>query len=246
MDFIKNKQLFIILKKSEKLTTAVYMLTNFFDEKESIKWKLRDKSTSFLSFITALVYGHGAGGAQREVKMLAEEIVILLELGKNARLVSPMNFSILKEEYRILMGALYRESEDKGVIADFEFPERFFSEEPTAIKEKNATGNGGELAITDNGKTAKETGKDNSKNALFPFKQNDFYGGSGSAYKKDLRRDTIMKILRTKGEITVKDISRFVSGVSEKTLQRELISLMNEGVIRREGRKRWSRYLLKA
>ena len=42
----------------------------------------------------------------------------------------------------------------------------------------------------------------------------------------------------------IRDIASFVIGCSEKTVQRELASLISDGLIKKEGEKRWSRYFV--
>jgi predicted HTH transcriptional regulator len=56
------------------------------------------------------------------------------------------------------------------------------------------------------------------------------------------RRDRILSIIKDKGEATIKDVSVLVTDFSEKTIQRELMSLIKEGVLIKEGERRWSRY----
>jgi hypothetical protein len=58
------------------------------------------------------------------------------------------------------------------------------------------------------------------------------------------RRDRVLLVLRDKGEATIKDIVDVVTDCSEKTIQRELISLIKDNVITREGERRWSKYKL--
>jgi DNA-binding HxlR family transcriptional regulator len=58
------------------------------------------------------------------------------------------------------------------------------------------------------------------------------------------RRTLVLDTLRRGGKLGIKDISIQVVGFSEKTVQRELINLVNEGIIRKEGEKRWSKYSL--
>lgn len=59
------------------------------------------------------------------------------------------------------------------------------------------------------------------------------------------RREEILRTLSDVTPITIKDISNKVLGCSEKTIQRELNSMLEDGVIERIGEKRWSKYLLK-
>ena len=61
---------------------------------------------------------------------------------------------------------------------------------------------------------------------------------------KKERRDAIMRTIRSKGQVTIKDISENISGCSEKTIQRDLQELIQHGVLMREGEKRWAVYKL--
>lgn len=240
-----SKQNWIVFKKSEKLATAIHMLTDFFDDKESLKWHLREESVSFLSFVNSFVHNPGSRILPSEIEAHIQGVLSLLALGRSSRLISPMNFSILKEEYRLIARVLYENIESKEGSSDFEFPEKFFSEKIPHGVSAHAEDSEGEQAVKDRNFSTKNHIKDFDENRDFNAKTHDFYGDSSSVYKKGFRREAILKILRTKGEITIKDIAYLVKGISEKTIQRELISLIDEGVVRREGKRRWSKYLLK-
>lgn len=56
------------------------------------------------------------------------------------------------------------------------------------------------------------------------------------------RKDRIIDILKDKGSATIKDITDVVIDCSEKTVQRELIALIKDGKVHREGERRWSKY----
>lgn len=58
------------------------------------------------------------------------------------------------------------------------------------------------------------------------------------------RQQIIIKELRNKGQLTVKDLADKIKGCSEKTIQRELLALVGSGVLKKEGERRWSRYSL--
>ncbi len=58
------------------------------------------------------------------------------------------------------------------------------------------------------------------------------------------RRERVLNVLRDKGEATIKDIIEVVTDCSEKTIQRELISLIKDNMVLREGERRWSKYKL--
>jgi hypothetical protein len=65
-----------------------------------------------------------------------------------------------------------------------------------------------------------------------------------SSVQKTERQAAILLILSTKGPSYIKDISTLIRGVSEKTIQRELQTLINAGHVRREGERRWTQYFL--
>ncbi len=52
----------------------------------------------------------------------------------------------------------------------------------------------------------------------------------------------IKTVLEAKPAATIKDISEVITDVSEKTIQRELNSLIEKGQVVREGERRWSKY----
>lgn len=56
------------------------------------------------------------------------------------------------------------------------------------------------------------------------------------------RAERIKTVLEAKPQATIKDIAEVVTDVSEKTIQRELNSLIEKGQVIREGERRWSRY----
>lgn len=58
------------------------------------------------------------------------------------------------------------------------------------------------------------------------------------------RRTAIKDILASKGHITLKDICERLPSYSEKMIQREITSMIKDGIIIKEGERRWSRYSL--
>ncbi len=56
------------------------------------------------------------------------------------------------------------------------------------------------------------------------------------------RRVEILTYIRNNGRVTMRDIAESVTGVSEKSIQRTLLDLMESGDIRRIGDRRWSHY----
>lgn len=83
--------------------------------------------------------------------------------------------------------------------------------------------------------TTKNISKNNDKNIVNSIKNN--------------RRDEIIKIIKDSKEgLTITEIKVKAKGelssMSDKTLQRELVSLVESGVLYKTGEKRWSRYFV--
>ncbi len=60
------------------------------------------------------------------------------------------------------------------------------------------------------------------------------------------RKDIIMNVVRSRGKVAVSDILPYVKDCSEKTIQRDLIKMVTDGLLVKEGERRWSRYSLKS
>jgi hypothetical protein len=56
------------------------------------------------------------------------------------------------------------------------------------------------------------------------------------------RTNKILSFIKDKGEVTVKDIMSIADDVAPKTIQRDLQNLIDQGFVRKEGKRRWARY----
>ncbi len=131
--------LMFILKKSEKLTTALYMVTDIMPEQEPMKWRMREASVDLLSDTTlALDATMGEriavlGAAIRKI----EKVISFLDIAQASRMVSEMNASVLKKEYISLKSVIEGEWEklfdrSKSIFTDsfFDVPADFESSFP--------------------------------------------------------------------------------------------------------------------
>ena len=107
----QNTGMSFLLKKGEKLTTALYMVTDIMSEKEPMKWKIRENGVELLSDIAV---SYGASASERMSVMSnaikkIDKIVSFLEITERARMISEMNASVLKKEYLALKDAVEKE-----------------------------------------------------------------------------------------------------------------------------------------
>jgi predicted HTH transcriptional regulator len=59
---------------------------------------------------------------------------------------------------------------------------------------------------------------------------------------KIARRNDVLNVIKTNGTASIKDVKIVLKDINEKTIQRELLALVKEGVLKKEGEKRWSVY----
>lgn len=236
IDYFSQDQSFVFLyKKTEKLATALYMVTNLFGDAEPMKWTLRTKVSHLLSFIIGFkdVLESREHEFSNEVKTKVLEIVSLLEVASRSGIVSPMNFSILKTEFMNLVQTLstFKKNADQGM--QFALPKTFFevtkplyqqnsapSQEMSAGEYKRQYSHVKDTSVSDK----KEEGQ--------------------VVFKKTNRQSIIINLIKRKKELTVKDIGEVIRDCSEKTIQRELIALIHAGVLKKVGERRWSKYSL--
>lgn len=118
-------------KKTEKLTTALYMVTSFLSDREPLKWKLRERSVDLLSDITT-VRNDSVSEVENifaDYSQCVEEIISLLEVAAASKLISEMNFSILKKEYISLNLFITSDKYADKRAGRFTFPKGFFLED---------------------------------------------------------------------------------------------------------------------
>ena len=219
-------------KKTEKLLIALHLVTNFVPENEPARIAVRDKSVRVLSDMLKLRSGFrstGSGGVDSVVASIYE-ITSLLDILHAAGFVSDMNLDILKRELGGLIIFL-KDAENTEVSEKVTFGNGHFKTEEFAKG----------LSVKDS-KMSFNT-KDITKTPLRNKRQNSQRTSSPSGSHTE-RRTTIVNLIKDKKTVNVKDVSSVVTGCSDKTIQRELISLVQSGVLKKEGERRWSTYSL--
>lgn len=102
-----------VSKKSEKLTTALYMVTDIMPVEEPMKWKMRQFGVGLLSDVMLYPTSSSVerGEILRRVLRGVEHIVSYLDVSWTTRMMTEMNANILKKEYLGLKDIIVREIE---------------------------------------------------------------------------------------------------------------------------------------
>jgi hypothetical protein len=253
--FHNNQTLSFIHKKSEKISCGIYLVTNHLPNEEPIKWSIRKLSLSLIKDIFSL-RGNFSNNplTLNDIKYQIKEIISLLDLLKSAGLISNMNNRILVDEVGKILGFMEPEYNLTN-SPETDFSENFFNVNQSLPQKKSVLNIRGDDENIDQHilERRKILDKGHFKGQVYKghmsFKNMSLSKSNKSVPNKNKtsstqRKELIIDLIKDKKEVTIKDIITFVKGYSEKTLQRDLVSLVKDGVLKREGERRWSRYLL--
>ncbi|MCR4274939.1 MAG: DeoR family transcriptional regulator [Candidatus Campbellbacteria bacterium] len=215
---------------SQKIVTAIYLVTGLMDTQDPLRNRLRLKALDIMSFISSYsnLNDKKTNVSSLDVMGATKEAVSLIEVGSSSGVISPMNGDILIRELRSLIVAF----DTYAKISDIHSSslESLFSGGLT-IKPLPAMYKG---HVVNQGYQEKHV-----KN-VFKKKQHSIKGESGV----NERRDKILSVVREKGNVMIKDISKHIPNCSEKTIQRDLIDLVSQGLLEKRGERRWTTYFV--
>jgi hypothetical protein len=300
--FLDDPQFVFFFKKAERVVSAIYLITGFFDDNEPLKWRLRNLGSELLSASLSLKDGSRVkqNEAENTLRDLILESLSILSVAKNSNMVSEMNFNIMNSQLNILAESLpgsikkasqYKDQQNKEERRAGDLNRSFFEEdEDTKLREEvsetriesgtenrierkdtkpesrsgdivldNKLDNKGHLPHSSGlldlepedahskalarlkYQTDERSSQASKERRSAPHKLKEF---GAVAVKKNSRQSIIISLLKRKKEIMIKDVSPLIDGCSEKTIQRELLAMVEAGILRKEGEKRWSRYSL--
>lgn len=225
--FKGQSTLLYVYLKAEKLAHVLFIL----QQKNSIPSPLFDTTTTQASAVPALV-ANVAAGELNENKVLAEIFAILTSLRLLATKgeLGSENVAVLTSEYEYLLERLGERGTQTGPVfssADLLVAEPF-AETSTSLLPSHMSA----LNIS-----VKDTYKGHAKSHYSPRSLLPRESQSSSD-----RTAKILEIIRGHQGISIKGISSIIRDCSEKTIQRELGTLIDKGLVIREGERRWSIY----
>jgi hypothetical protein len=111
-----NEHFAFIYKKTEKLVSAIYMITNFIKDNEPLKWRIREEALDLMSLNLSLntVSLSERTSKLKEYQAHSIEIVSLSTIAFHAGLVSEMNHTVLKREFENLLDIIESDQNKKN------------------------------------------------------------------------------------------------------------------------------------
>jgi DNA-binding transcriptional ArsR family regulator len=228
--FEKDIRRVYIYKKAERLAKAIHLVAPAFRNSLELRYRMERIAVGLID-AAILPPTSAKDGLSRELLALSS----VLSIARTSGLLSSMNAELIGREAHVLLQE----------VASYEEPRLFLDEAPTLaalakdlITERVSAPRpqGGEV-------TSHAAAVSHTKTSETYKTERPIYKGQISDTKND-RKEAILSVLRAKGSSYIKDISTVIRDVSEKTIQRELQALIDEGSVKKEGERRWTTYSL--
>lgn len=226
----QNSDFLNIYNKSYRLVAAVFTVSNLMDENEELRTKIKKLSLDLVSKSVDLkdVNFSDAKKLTINLEKICLELISMLDIASIAGLISKMNGDIIRDEFYSFISELNR------------FVDRFENYKNVSVKNifrESSSKNIYENIYKDD-QIKINSGQSFKLNQPRQIKAT----LNGGHKRKEIRKNTILEFVKGHKNVSIKDIVPNIVGCSEKTVQRELISLVGEGKIIKSGERRWSRY----
>ncbi len=220
---MSNNQFAYICDRIQKITEAVYRVTELLQDKEPMKWIIREKSVSVFTILVSLRNNNflEKNSQLGKIENLIDQLNALLSLFSGSKTISSVNFDILRDEYELAKKLISKQKQSQDFVR-LSLPDRQISP-----KEANGQSN---RHNNDNRHSIRQEKSDNSNSK----------GNTKSA----IRKNKILGIIKKKREVGIGELSIMFNEYSEKTIQRDLLEMVDKGVLKKEGHKRWRKYMI--
>lgn len=239
--FEKDIRRVYIYKKAERLAKAIHLVGPAFTDSRALKERL-DRIAVGLVDAAILSPTASKDALSRELLALSS----ILSIARTGGILSPMNADlIVKESHQLLEEVIGYEEPRLGLeeVPSLATLSKLLPQ-GTDAREANRLRSIARVMYepgfdAESTPDSKEQSKGHVKDTASPPARQ-----SSPAAQNSSRRDSILAVLRSKGPSYIKDISLIVRDVSEKTIQRELATLVSEGLVEKKGDRRWTTYEL--
>lgn len=225
--FEKDIRRVYIYKKAERLAKAIHLVAPAFRNSPALRDRL-DQVAVGLVDAAILPPSAARDGLSRELLALSS----VLSIARSGGLLSSMNAELIGREAHQLLQE----------VATYEEPRLFLEDAPSlaALAKDISSERSSTLSqlprATLQQQSVRKVGDTNSSKGHNKGQMSDRTSG---------RRAAIVSVLKSKGPSYIKDISTVIRDVSEKTIQRELQTLVEDGEVIRTGERRWTQYSLR-
>ncbi|MCF7865704.1 MAG: hypothetical protein K9M11_04345 [Candidatus Pacebacteria bacterium] len=267
--FIKDKEGIHIYRRAEKICKAYFLLTQHIQDNDSLKLKLRtlalDMSSKTLDLVASF---NKTEDLARDVAMKSMALVSVSDIAVSAHSINTSNYNLMVNQVQIFIEEVetywktlsYKNQAIPTHLFEMDTLDASYKNSRTFVDDlkqdnvlpvdKTLSFNVKNTKFSDRTTNLKKDEDQNKKvsNPVSKIVSNNLGGKSYSSPEtsdvKNERQTLILNTIKNKGESSIKDLTEVIKGCSEKTIQRELISLVGTGDLLKTGERRWSRYSL--
>jgi hypothetical protein len=236
-----------IVEKSSRIASVTFLLADVLDESNELR---RELQKSAIGLVRDASKSARSIESRESLVSALLTLTVLLETASRSGQLSKMNTEILSDEITALGELINVIDWQKGrrfaeeSFFGGEVPKELFTPEPLPTRSGTYIRQEREAFIQ------RPTVSEQSSGSYAPRAERDTESKGRIQYKERVqevqkdRRASILGLVQKKDKITVRDVSNIIKDCSEKTLQRELLALVRQGVLKKEGERRWSTYSL--
>jgi len=254
-----EKTFFIYSRKIEKIVAALYLVTDVMDPELPLTRSLRSESLDLLNACFQVLTGTGKMNPSELTRILVrlEHVTSLVSIGRIAHHVSEMNAQVLISELQKVTqlmaidtqelsqkyaSYLYPRTQGRDVVqpvlSHTTLDDRSFEELEKTKRRQNDIKTTLTTSINDTNKTSLNSHQKNASSSASSIVKTT----SKTPLEQGDRKQEILNVIKSHKDATMGDIQRYVTGCSDKTLQRAIVSLIQAGLVAKVGDKRWATY----
>jgi len=254
--FVKDPKSWYLYKKSEKISKAFFLLTRHLPDDHMLKNHMREKALDLMAMAQSLLSNtKPVAEAAYGVVLEAVSLISLSDTALASEVQSERNHSVVVRELETFISELSAWARERAVssyipASMFDMSDISAVQPEKGNNEINFYGDSRhpyqKLPDSNKYSSGKTTSHNLKNNKVSSSEKGERPASSierpASDMRKSGRQESIIQAIRVKGEVSITDLVVVVKGCSEKTIQRELISLVHAGIISKTGERRWSRY----
>jgi len=210
-----------VFKKTERVVSAVFYMLSFIANNKSAKssYEYATKQAIRLHEVATDSLGLTLHDSEIGLYHFKQALVTLgstLVLLEGARLAAPIVVAQVNDEIDDILRYLKNHFTNENTLSRQQSKSSLPVRRPTAVRRLRP-----------------------------PIPPNDVSSDAIMVYSQLSDRTTRIKtVLEAKSHATIKDLTDIITDVSAKTIQRDLNALIETGIVKRQGERRWSTYSL--
>lgn len=244
---VHDKTLYVCAQKLGKVGAAVHLVADIIESDKALAEGLHNQSlVTIRSGYASIGKPHMNADMVMDTVMKIDELTTLVDIGCIARSISRMNTDIIRGELIKVRDVLLdliitiRKTEQSFVLSQYAVNQPVIQTEvigdalfEATLRDYQSKRHQNDIKTT----LIRQSDKNDTQNDIDKIKTT-----SVNDIPRVGRQKDILNLIKSSNTTTLAVLKMKIPDCSEKTLQRELAILIDMGLIRKEGNKRWTTY----